>query len=69
MEVQPQRYYEDPEAVEGTGLRLIYNPRCEKSVQRTAERLQRELALSYLPTLASPSPSPLERLLSLLRRG
>ena len=43
----------DPEAREGNGDYVRYDPRCRESVRRVADRLQRELALPYCPTVAS----------------
>ena len=44
----------DPEACEGLGGRVWYNPSCSESTRRAAERLQQALELDYQPTLASP---------------
>ena len=53
----------DPEASEGNGQRIIYDPKCSRSVERAAKRIQMELGLPYCPTLASPTTGSWRRLL------
>ena len=44
----------DPEAFEGLGVRLVYDPRCQESVLKASQRIKDEFGLSYSPTLSSP---------------
>ena len=53
MNDEPYSLNVDPEAREGNGHQVRYDPRCRESVRRVAERLQRELDLAYCPTVAS----------------
>ena len=57
----------DPEASEGNGQRILYDPKCSRSVERAAKRIQAELGLPYCPTLTSPTMGSWRRLLPWLR--
>ncbi|MGB0589179.1 MAG: hypothetical protein ACPGU1_05815 [Myxococcota bacterium] len=53
MNDEPHSLHADPEAREGNGHHVRYDPRCRESVRRAAQRIQRELDLPYFPTVAS----------------